>query len=145
MPLQQLLSPIVPVDHQVTCAAVYDRFASDPDLMALPVIRDGEPVGLVDRQQLLMRLSHQFGHSLYSHKPISELMDAEPLIVDVRSQLSTLNRIVTLERPSAALKGFIVTDDGHYLGVGTGLALLQATNDEMAARSAALERARPAL
>jgi signal transduction histidine kinase len=56
--------------------------------------------------------------------------------------LSTLNRIVTLEKPSAVLKGFIITEDDRYLGVGTGLALLQATNDEAIARSVDLERAR---
>ena len=145
MQLHNLLTAVPPVHDQNRCADVFDRFADDPDLMVLPVVRESLPVGLVGRHDLLTRLSHQFGHSLYARKPIATLMNCEPLIVDVRSQLATLNRIVTLEKPSAVLQGFIVTEDDRYLGVGTGLALLQATNDQLTSRGVELERAQRAL
>lgn len=139
--LDRLVLKVPPLAEYCPCAEVYDRFADDEDLLTLAVTRGGKPVGIVDRNELLFQLAHNFGRALYGKKPISQLMDDAPLIVDVGVDISTLNAIIARERPSALLKGFIITDQDCYLGVGTAASLLNLTVDHMEARAEELAAA----
>lgn len=140
--LDRLVLKVPPLSEDCPCAEVYDHFADDEDLLTLAVTKGRRPVGIVDRNELLFQLAHNFGRALYGKKPIRQLMDSAPLIVDVGVDISTLNAIIARERPSALLKGFIVTDRGRYLGVGTAASLLNLTVDHMEARAAELAAAR---
>ena len=126
------------------CVDVYHRFIDDPDILSFAVVKAGRPIGIVNRHEFLVALSHLFGRSLYDRKPITSLMDDAPLIVDVNEALSDLNNRIVTEKPSALLKGFIVTEEGEYLGVGTALSLLQFTIEHMQARATELQQARHA-
>jgi len=68
-------------------------------------------------------------------------MDSAPLIVDVTESLDTLNRKIGFETAGALLKGFVVTEQGRFLGVGTVLSLLQFTVEHMAVRARELDDA----
>jgi two-component system cell cycle sensor histidine kinase PleC len=142
MRLRDLLQSVSPVSDTATCAAVIDRFGADPELISIPVLRGERPVGLLNRHEILTRMSQQYGFALYGRKPVSTLMDVDPLVVDVDDSIDGLNLSVVRDKPSALLKGFIVVERARYLGIGSGLALLQITNAEMTARSRALEVAR---
>ena len=142
MRLRDFVRTVGPAIEAVDCGTVNERFIADPELISIPVIRDGRPVGLVNRHEMLTHMSQQYGFALYGRKPITTLMDPDPLIVDVHQPIDGLNTSVVEDKPSALLKGFIVTEQGLYLGLGSGLALLPLTNAEMTARTRALERAR---
>lgn len=133
--LDRLVLQVAPLSEDCPCADAYDRFAADDDLLTLAVVRDGVPVGIVDRNQLMFQLAHNFGRALYGRKPVCQLMDASPLVVDVGVSISTLNRIIVQERPGALLKGFIITEQDRYLGVGTALSLLSLTVEHMTQRA----------
>lgn len=139
--LDRLVLKVPPLSRDCPCSEVYDRFADDEDLLTLAVTKGRKPVGIVDRNELLFQLAHNFGRALYGKKPISQLMDSAPLVVDVGVDISTLNAIIARERPSALLKGFIITDRENYLGVGTAASLLNLTVDHMEARAAELAAA----
>lgn len=139
--LDRLVLKVPPLSEDCPCSEVYDRFADDEDLLTLAVTKGSKPVGIVDRNELLFQLAHNFGRALYGKKPISHLMDSAPLVVDVGVDISTLNAIIARERPSALLKGFIVTDKERYLGVGTAASLLNLTVDHMEARAVELAAA----
>ena len=119
--IRHLAEPTVPVASATRGAELYDRFSRDSDLLALPVVDNGRPVGLVNRHALLVKLADRFGRALFEKKAASYLMDATPLIVDANLALDDLSSTILLVRPSALLTGFIVTEDGRYLGVGTAL------------------------
>ncbi len=146
--LDRLVLQVPPLSEDCPCADAYDRFAADDNLLTLAVVRDGVPVGIVDRNQLMFQLAHNFGRALYGRKAICQLMDAAPLVVDVGVSVSTLNRIIVQERPGALLKGFIITEQDRYLGVGTALSLLNLTVEHMTQRAedlaAAQQRAQTA-
>lgn len=133
---------IPPLEDGTPCGAVYEEFAADRDILSRAVIKDRVPIGLVNRHEFFLHLSHLYGRSLYDKRPISVLMDSSPLIVDVNTPLQTLNDMIVTEKPGALLKGFIVTAHGHYLGVGTALSLLQLTSNHMNERARELEEAR---
>ncbi|MGZ5986616.1 MAG: histidine kinase dimerization/phospho-acceptor domain-containing protein, partial [Caulobacteraceae bacterium] len=125
-------SPITP---DTPGGEVYDRFQREPDTMAIAVVgADGAPVGLVERNTFLGSMAAQYGQALWSKRPISRLMNRDPVIVDGDVTVSEFCGRVLQERPSELLHGFIVTCAGRYAGVGSALSLLQAS----AAATAAL-------
>ena len=140
--LRRLVIESPPLDVRETCARAYQFFADHQDSLALAIVRQQQPVGLVNRNDFLLAMSQQFGRALYEKKPISDLMDATPLIVDVNTSLEDLNRLIVSTRPAALLRGFVVTEAGRYLGVGTALSLLRMTVDTMRMQTDALAAAK---
>jgi two-component system cell cycle sensor histidine kinase PleC len=131
-----------PVHSSLRCEEVDLRFQADPDLAALAVVQDARPVGLINRYDLITQLSRDYGRALYAKKPVSALMDPAPLIVDASISVDTLESLIADEHQSALLRGFIVTRNGRYYGVGTALSLLQLGMARSERRNRALDRAR---
>lgn len=140
--LHALAERIVPFPLNISCAEVHRRFSADPDLLAAAVVDEGRPVGLVNRHEFLVQLSHQFGWALYAKKSISVLMDRAPLIVDVNMSVAALSKLIASEQPSALLKGLIICDGSDYYGIGTALGLLRFNMAYNKERARELELAR---
>jgi two-component system cell cycle sensor histidine kinase PleC len=124
---------IEPVAPTTRCSAVYDRFVSDPDLLAVPICADGRPLGLIDRYHFLRQLAHSYGRALFANKSATVIMDRDPLIVDRGIDIVALQNLIADDRPSALTRGFIVVSQGRYVGMGTALGLLRASLSESAA------------
>ncbi len=139
--LQRLADPQPPIDAETSCAEVYQAFHEDHDRLTIAVVDGDRPTGLINRHDFILAMAHQYGRALYDKQPIATMMDTNALIVDERTPLETLNRLIVDEKPGALLKGFIVTRDGEYLGIGTALSLLQLTNIHMQARARELSDA----
>jgi signal transduction histidine kinase len=117
-----------PAMPSTTGSQIYQRFEDDPDLLAIAVVDDeSRPIGLVERNAFLVRMAAQYGHALWSRRPISHWMETDPLIADGAMTVAEFCGRVLQERPSELLQGFIVTCAGRYAGVGTALSLLQVT------------------
>jgi two-component system cell cycle sensor histidine kinase PleC len=134
--------PLPPVPASMRCEDVDRRFQADPDLGALAVVDGTRPVGLINRYDLITLLSRDYGRALYAKKPVSDLMDRTPLIVDASISVDKLESLIADEHQSALLRGFIVTRGGRYYGVGTALSLLQLGMARSERRNRALDRAR---
>lgn len=131
--IEDFVLAIEPVAPSTPCAAVYDRFVSEPDLLAVPICADGHPLGLVDRYRFLRQLAHSYGRALFANKPATAVMDRDPLIVDRGIDIVALQHLIADDRPSALTRGFIVVSDGRYFGMGAALGLLRASLSESAA------------
>jgi signal transduction histidine kinase/ActR/RegA family two-component response regulator len=117
-----------PISPQTPGGEVYDRFQREPDTLAIAVVdAAGAPVGLVERNAFLISMAAQYGHALWSKRPVSYVMNAAPVIADGDVTVAEFCGRILQERPSELLHGFIVTCGGRYAGVGTALALLQAS------------------
>jgi signal transduction histidine kinase/CheY-like chemotaxis protein len=130
MPIIETLSerpePIAP--STLGCA-VLARFEREPDTLVIPVVENGRPVGLVERTAFLQKIAGRFGHALYDNRPISFAMDAEPAVVEGDTRIDAFSDIMLRGGPAALLRGFIVTRNGLYHGVGTAATLLKAATD----------------
>ena len=124
------------------CSDVYDLFSGNSDIHVLAVVDNGAPVALINRNEFTLSLASRYGRALYEKKPITALIEEEPLLVDEAVSIDVLTRLIAIERPAAELQGFIVTRNGKYFGVGTGLALLRANAEQSAQRADELEQAR---
>ncbi|MEX2455537.1 MAG: ATP-binding protein [Rhodospirillaceae bacterium] len=139
----RLVKRVAPVGISATCAEVHCRFIENPDLFAVAVVDGAElPVGLVNRQDFFIRLAERFGWALYEKKSVTSLMDTRPLAVESAMHFEALSELIVSERPSALLTGYIVTENGRYLGVGSTMSLMQMTVEKAQARTVELERAR---
>ena len=130
--IDRYMLAIKPVAPTTPCADVYDRFVSEPDLLAVPICADGRPMGLIDRYHFLRQLAHSYGRALFANKPATVIMDRDPLIVDRGIDIVALQHLIADDRPSALARGFIVVADGRYVGMGAALGLLRASLSEMA-------------
>lgn len=147
--LRDTVSSLKPALQDDLGKALYERFREEPDTLIVPVVdADDRPIGLVERNAFFLRMAAEYGRALYANRPISTLMDSEPLVVDADTALAEFTTDSLSYRASDLLRGFIVTEGGRYLGVGTVLGLLQAANEtnrrgvaELAAAKADVERA----
>jgi signal transduction histidine kinase/CheY-like chemotaxis protein len=124
-----LAEPIEPAPATMAGAAVYQRFEREPDVLAIAVIDpQGRPIGIIERNSFVLAMAAEYGRALYAQRPISVLMNPQPVVVDAGVSLETFTGEVLAERPSELMHGFIVVKDGVYFGMGSALGLLQAAN-----------------
>jgi len=133
--LESLVLPLPPIPPGLSCLDVHDLFARDQDILSIAVVDGDRPVGLVNRHEFLLEMSHLFGRALYDKRPINLLMDKTPLIVGTDETVTGLNQRIIGEKPAALLQGFIVVAGDRYVGVGTPLSLLKATTEHMAKKA----------
>jgi len=117
-----------PASPETTGREIYQRFQDEPDTLAIAVVDEaGRPVGLIERNDFLVRMAAQYGHALWSGRPVSEWLSGDPMLADGDMTVAEFCGRILEERPSELLQGFIVTCGGRYAGVGTALSLLQET------------------
>jgi diguanylate cyclase (GGDEF)-like protein len=107
-----------------------ELFHEHVDIDAFAVVDRGRPVGIVRRVELLDLLSIPLRRELYLRKPISTLMDSNPLLIDADLRLEQVSRLVTRGFRERLQEQFIVTDHGHYLGLARMVDLLRSITQE---------------
>ena len=144
--LTERMDPIAPT---ALASDVFQRFRDEPDVLVIPVVDDGRPMGLIERNAFLLKIAGPFGHALYASRPVIHVMDPEPAVVEAGVQIDSFCDIMLKGGAGALMRGFIVTRQGRYCGVGTAVSLLQAVNDaqrrqnaELAAQALALTDSR---
>ena len=118
-----------PVSPDTPGSEVFARFESEPDTLVIAVVDGRRPVGLIERNAFLLKIAGAFGHALYARRPIIHLMDDDPAVVEAGVAIDTFCNALLKGGPGALMRGFIVTRNGRYHGVGTAVSLLQAVND----------------
>src|SRR5487761_710232 len=140
--LADLLLDVAPATQETTSAVFYERSRADAEMISVPVVAGDKPVGLIFRTAFMASLAHKYGNALYADKPVTHLMDAQPLIVDQSVSVDELEAIIVNDKPSALRSGFIVTLDGRYVGVASALSLLRLSMARTQRRNRELEEAR---
>jgi diguanylate cyclase (GGDEF)-like protein len=120
-----LVTRIEPVSPLETNAEVMARFHAEPESLAFPVVLDGTPIGMLRRNWMVQEFSRQFRHELFDKRPCTMFMDNDPLVVEAARPLQEVGTLLTeLDRRHLS-SGFIVTQQGKYLGVCNSQHLLR--------------------
>ena len=127
--IEVLTERVEPVTANTMVSAVFARFQREPDTLVLPVVDGNRPLGLVDRSDFLMKLAGPLGHSLYGSREVVHIMDPEPAVVEYNVRIEAFSDVILKSRAGALMRGFIVTRNGDYRGIGTAVSLLRAVND----------------
>ncbi|MGK2740280.1 sensor histidine kinase [Tepidicaulis sp. LMO-SS28] len=140
---RDLALPIAPVDPGMRCADVFDLLMDNPDATHIPVIERKRIVGLVSRQRFILSYAALYGRELYGRRPISSLMDQNPLVVEGDLECEEVNRcLLARGTENSDLQGFIIAEKGDYLGIATITGLMSVIASIMTHRAEELELAR---
>ena len=136
-----LAMSVAPLSPDATCAHVHEMMVGNEALFALAVVAVDTPLGLVDRVSLMTSFSRQYWRELFAHRPITKLMDADPLTVDAELPIEAISLQIAKFKRSAINSGFIVMRNGRYFGVANSADLLKLVADRAHERARALEDA----
>ena len=104
-------------------------FTENPELIAVPVVAGDAPVGIINRKQIVERFTKLYARELLGRKPISSVMDRDPLIVDIQTDLDELSHTIMQSGMHYMHDGFVITEHGKYAGMGTGYDLMKAITE----------------
>ena len=125
-----LLTDLIPITVHDNVAFVGDRFLNTTELTALPVINtDNSVAGIVWRNQIMNLYASRYGREIYGKRPITAFMDSEPMLADINLPLKTFSQRITSQETSLQHETFIITEEGHYRGVGNLMDLLKQITD----------------
>src|SRR5262249_34776291 len=77
---KRLLVRVAPVSPDSSNDEVFARFEANPELSALPVVREGAPQGLISRHRFIAAYARPYRKELYGRRPCSVLMDPSPVL-----------------------------------------------------------------
>lgn len=126
------------VPPQTLGSEVFARFEREPDTLVIAVVDGRRPVGLIERNDFLLKIASPFGHALYSGRSVIHVMDPEPAVVEAGVAIDTVCDGLIKGGAGTLMRGFIVTRNGRYHGVGTAGSLLRAANESQRLQNAEL-------
>lgn len=122
---EKLLILSLPVETTTDNDCVFELFEKHPEQHAVPVVVKGEPIGLVNRNQFIDRFARPYRRELYGRKSCMLFADRAPLIVDKNMTIQDLSKTLIDSESRYLSEGFIITDAGRYIGLGTGQDLVR--------------------
>lgn len=124
-----LLVHVPTVGPQDSNLHVCELFASHGGLNALPVVQHGRAIGLLKRHEFIEHFARPYSRELHGQRPCTMLMDPAPLQVEHSLSLQELSLLVSSGEHRYLADGFILTEQGMYLGMGTGRDLMRAITE----------------
>ncbi|KAI3606873.1 EAL domain protein [Cupriavidus necator H850] len=126
----RLLRPAPTVSPATSNDAVLRVFQDQPDLQAVAVVNDeGRPLAIISRQAFVDRYAAPFHRELYGKKACIAMANREPACFDHRASLEEMAQILSGENTRSLADGFVITEQGCYIGLGTGADLIRAITE----------------
>ncbi|MDP2771502.1 MAG: EAL domain-containing protein [Giesbergeria sp.] len=120
--------------------AIADLFMRHTELHAVALLDDDRPRALINRQQFMNHYATLYFREVHGRKPCMALANPAPRVVELDCDVEQLIGILTSQDQRYLNDGFIVTDNGRYIGLGTGDKLVRAVTE---ARIEAARHANP--
>lgn len=122
---QKLLTYIEPATPTADNETIFERFCTTPTLRTIPVVNNGLPVGIINRSSFLDAYSRPFQRELHGHKPCNVFMQPSPLLVDKDMPIEELSHFLSNAEEELFSSGFIITEEGRYVGISSCQNLLR--------------------
>lgn len=120
-------APTVSVDTSNDALAVC--FAQWPALHAVAVLEREQPVALINRAQFMNEYSKLYYREVWGRKPCVVHANFHPRLIERDHSVDELVGILTSEDQRYLSDGFIVTENGRYVGLGTGDQLVRSVTE----------------
>lgn len=126
---QQFLRDVIHVPPQTPVREVIDIFEREPACYAIPVIENQRPIGLIARRHVrYIKTIADRGAEEYG-KSAREIMNVAPLIVERTQPVLMLANALAESTPQHLADGFIIVEEGRYLGMGAATDVLRVIAD----------------
>ena len=148
--VERLITPLPPIPLRMRCGDAFELLSEHAATPSLAVVDDGEtPIALLSRQDFYIAFSQPLVRAVYEKRSVARLMashfiQSPPLQVDCGLSIEELKELITTAAPRAAVDGFIITRDGRYAGIGSGVDLLGISLEQARAQISDLDDARRA-
>ena len=120
-------TPLQTLEGHVLIDEVKSLMHQDQSVPGFCIVQENRVIGVITRSELHVKISGPYGYSLFSNKPITEIMDTDFLQVDVETPIHTVAKLAMM-RDAKHLYDFItVTENGNYYGIVTVKELLEKT------------------
>jgi signal transduction histidine kinase len=96
---------------------------------------------VVSRQHFNSIFLQRFGRDLWGRRPVADLMNRQPLLVDIDQSLEAAAQFVSTRMGSPISEDFVLMRDGKYLGMGLVLDILAAMQSRVSQGARKLEDA----
>jgi diguanylate cyclase (GGDEF)-like protein len=123
------LTPAPTVAQDTTNDSVAHIFSGHQSLHALAVLEGSRPVGIINRAQFMNEYSKLYYREVWGRKSCAMHTNRSPRIVERDHNIDELVGILTSEDQRYLNDGFIVTENGHYVGLGTGDQLVRSVTE----------------
>ncbi len=142
--LAAITTAVDPVSPVTTCDQVYQLFVRQKSLDAIAVVARGQPLGLVARDRFLIALASHYGRAVWAKKPITVLMNSNPVVLDADTHIEALADEIANRDISELHGGILVVKEGGYLGIAAMGGLLKLSRQRALRRNRELEEAKRA-
>ena len=127
--VERLAVAVPAVSPDATIDEVARAFSADTTLRALALVDAGRPVGLLHRQAFVDRYARPYFKELYGRKPCLLFANTTPLTLEKHTGLDAMTAVLMSADQRYLTEGFIVTEGGRYLGLGTGEQLVRVVTE----------------
>ena len=131
----RLLQPVSPVAASESVRELLRIFSENEERTSIPVVESGHPVGIVRRARLFLILSKPLHMEVYGRKPVSAVMETDPLCVDVGLRLEQVSHLLTAHSKLRLEHEFILTREGRYEGMARTMDLLKRLTEQQVRRA----------
>lgn len=117
LPIETLVESVSVASETELIKHVKNVLDQEIPLSGVVVLNDKRPVGLIMSYHLDRKLGSQYGVPLYLKRPVTQLMDPEPLIVDADTPIESVAKAAMEREQSKLYDHIIVTKNGVYKGI----------------------------
>lgn len=125
----QLANAAPGVSPEFSNAQLHAFLLAHPDVETVAITRDARPVGLINRHVFMEQYGRPFSRELYGKESCLSFADTAPLVIPTDTPIELIVRHAVEPHSRVMKDGFICTQDGRYVGLGSGMSLLQAMSD----------------
>jgi EAL domain-containing protein (putative c-di-GMP-specific phosphodiesterase class I)/GGDEF domain-containing protein len=118
-----------PVNLSTTNEALGALFLSQPKLHAVAILDGSRPIGIINRSHFMNEFSKLYYREVWGKKSCLVHANMAPRLVERNHNVDDLVGILTSDDQRYLTDGFIVTDNGRYIGLGTGEQLVRSVTE----------------
>jgi EAL domain-containing protein (putative c-di-GMP-specific phosphodiesterase class I)/GGDEF domain-containing protein len=120
-------APALP--REATNNDVLELFNRLPTLHAVAVVERNEPVALINRRAFMDRYALPYHRELFGKRPCMLFANASPVIIEKSMTVEDMAKLLASDDQRYLADGFVITDQGQYVGLGTGESLVRAVTE----------------
>ncbi|MFN4003408.1 MAG: GGDEF domain-containing protein [Hylemonella sp.] len=117
------------VGPRTTNDEVAALFQAHPELHAVAVVEGERPLAIINRRQFMDHYATLYFRELFGKRSCLQHANREPRLIERNHDIDELIGILTSQDQRYLSDGFIVTENGRYVGLGTGEQLVRSVTE----------------
>ena len=123
------LVPAPTVSADTTNNELAAIFMSAPELHGVVMLEDDRPVAIINRARFFNEYTKLYYREVWGRRSCAMHANREPRLIERDHSVDELIGILTSQDQRYLTDGFIVTDNGRYVGLGTGDQLVRSVTE----------------